>query len=251
MTESKGVEAVDRALQILDSFKGGAGDLSLAELSKATGQYKSTILRMVASLERFGYIVRGDNGRYRLGPTTWQLGSIYSQSFDLAQVIRPELKLLSDATNETASFYIREGGRRVCLFRSEPARAIRHSISEGANMPLDRGASGKVLLAFSKSDGEGDGAIRTQGFASSFGERDPEVAAIAVPIRAASGELLGALSVSGLITRFGEDRQAELRDALFRSQKRISEWSEALVLDHGGAHGEADRVHAYGREKLK
>lgn len=90
-------------------------------------------------------------------------------------------------------------------------------------MPLDRGASGKVLLAFSESEVEGDAGIRMQGFASSFGERDPEVAAIAVPIKASSGHLLGALSVSGLITRFGEDRQRELRDALFRSQKRISE----------------------------
>lgn len=222
MAEARGVDAVDRALQIMESFGPGARELSLADLARATGLYKSTILRLAASLERYGYVVRGESGRYRLGPTTWRLGATYRQGFDLAEVIRPELKLLSDATNETASFYIREGDSRICLYRSEPVRAIRHSIREGASMPLDRGASGKVLLAFSGRPDEGDPAIREQGFAVSLGERDPEVAAIAVPVRAGSGRLLGALAVSGLVTRFGEENHALLKAALFESRDRLS-----------------------------
>lgn len=223
MQEQKGVEAVERALKILDCFDPAVPDLSLAEIANETGFYKSTILRLSVSLERFDYIVRGDNGRFRLGPAAWRIGATYRQSFDLSEILRPELKWLSEATNETASYYVREGMRRVCLYRSEPVRSIRHAISEGASMPLDRGASGKVLLAFSADNDEGDGAIREAGYAVSLGERDPEVAAISVPLQALSGRLIGALSVSGLITRFKKDRYAHFLEAMRESQKRLSE----------------------------
>lgn len=222
MPEAKGVEAVERALQILDCFGPNAANLSLADLAKATGQYKSTILRLAVSLEKFGYLIREESGRFRLGPTTWRLGSSYRQSFDLAGLVRPELKLLTDATNETASFYVREGNSRVCLYRSEPDREIRHSIVEGASMPLNRGASGKILLAYTENESEGGAAIRASGHAVSLGERDAEVAAISVPVLSASGRLAGALAVSGLITRFAAARHAELVARLLESQKRLA-----------------------------
>ena len=223
MASSKGVEAVDRALKILDCFSAETQEISLAELSRRTEFYKSTILRLAASLEQFGYLVREESGRFRLGPATWRLGSCYRQSFDLADIVRPELKALCDATNETASFYIREGDSRICLYRVEPERAIRHSIVEGESMPLDRGASGKILSAYSGRDAEHAPDIREQGYAVSLGERDPEVAAISAPLIAKSGRLVGAISVSGLITRFGKERHDVLVAALKHSQRHLSD----------------------------
>lgn len=222
MAEAKGVEAVERALQILDCFDTDTAEVSLADLSQRTGFYKSTILRLAVSLQRFGYIIRGDNGRFRLGPATWRLGAIYRRGFDLADIVRPELKTLSDTTGETASFYIREGNERVCLFRSEPARAIRHAIDEGTKMPLDRGASGRVLQAFSDKNADQSAQIVQDGYALSLGERDADVAAYAVPLIAKSGRLVGALSVSGLITRFTAQTAPTLLAALTESQQRLA-----------------------------
>lgn len=221
MQQAKGVEAVERAFQILDCFGVDSPALSLAELAKRTDLYKSTILRLAVSLERFGYLVREESGRFRLGPNVWRLGAAYRQSFDLARIMRPELKVLSAATNETASYYIREGNSRICLFRSEPGRAIRHSITEGASMPLERGASGKILLAFSGKENEGDPGIRAAGYAMSIGERDPEVAAVSLPIVARSGELLGAVAVSGLINRFSQKAIEQTLAALRASKQRL------------------------------
>lgn len=224
MAEQRGVDAVERAFQVLDCFDASAADLSLAELARRTGLYKSTILRLAVSLERFGYLVRREDGRFRLGPTTWRLGAAYRQSFDIAEIVRPELKGLSDVTNETASYYIRDGDSRICLYRSEPGRAIRHSITEGARMPLERGASGRVLLAYAAAGGSRPDAerVREAGYAVSLGERDPEVASIAMPVIDAKGELRGAVAVSGLVTRFQEDRQAPLIEALRKSQARLT-----------------------------
>ena len=222
MTEAKGVDAVERALAILDCFGPHRPRQSLAEIAAGTGLYKSTILRLAASLIRFGYLVRDESGAYRLGPSAWRIGAAYRSGFQLADVMRPELKSLADTTGETASYYVREGGARTCLFRAEPERSIRHSVVEGTTMPLDRGASGKVLSAWAPDAPADAATIRAQGHAVSLGERDPEVAAVAVPLLTAEGALLGALAVSGLVTRFGPDRIPALLAALHATRDRLA-----------------------------
>lgn len=89
-------------------------------------------------------------------------------------------------------------------------------------MPLERGASGKVLLAYSDDDFGASVTIKKNGFALSLGERDPEVAAISVPVFAGSGRLVGALAISGLITRFETTNQDDFAKALMQSGARLS-----------------------------
>ena len=115
MSQDK-VEAVERALAVLDAFHADKPAMTLGEIAAATGFYKSTILRLAGSLERLGYLVREDGGAFRLGPALWRLGSIYRAQFNLGDAVRPELRRLVEATGETASFYIRQGQSRVCLF---------------------------------------------------------------------------------------------------------------------------------------
>ena len=142
-----GVEAVERGLTILSAFQEGAQDLSLAEISRRTGLYKSTILRIAASLEARRFLARGTDGVFRLGPELWRLGSLYRRSFDLGEYVRPVLRSLVAETRETASFYVRDGDQRICLYRMNSPRAARHHLDEGVRLPLDRGAAGRVLLA--------------------------------------------------------------------------------------------------------
>lgn len=201
------VEAVERALTILDSFSEEDDGLTLAELATRTGFYKSTILRLNRSLERFGYLIRSPDGTFRLGPALWRLGSLYRREFDLGERVRPVLRRLRDATGETASFYIRDGDVRVCLYRINSNRAIRHHLDEGVHLPLDRGAAGRLLLAYSGEPGPRHDRLRSAGFAISLGERDPEIASVAVPVLTPGGKIRGALTISGLITRFDEDVQ--------------------------------------------
>jgi DNA-binding IclR family transcriptional regulator len=142
------VEAVERALSILDAFTGDRPALSLAELAARTGFYPSTILRLASSLTRFGYLRRGADSLFRLGPAPMRLGLIYRQSFNLTDYVRPALARLVERTGETAAFYVREGDKRICLYRHHTPRQIRHHVEEGTELPLDRGASASVLMAF-------------------------------------------------------------------------------------------------------
>lgn len=208
------VEAVERALSILDAFGDDRVRLTLAEIAQRTGLYPSTILRLAGSLTRFGYLHRDDDGRFRPGPTPLRLGQLYRQTFDLTDYVRPALVRLSEATGETAAFYVRDGDKRICLYRHHAPRMIRHHLEEGAQLPLDRGAGGRVLLAYTGATDSDSAAIRERGLAISLGERDPETAAIAAPIHGAQGAFLGALGIVGLRSRFEGERIDVLSDPL-------------------------------------
>lgn len=215
------VEAVERALSLLEAFGEPDPALSLAQLSERTGLYKSTILRLAASLERFGYLERLADGRFRLGPSLWRLGSLARRSYDLGEFVRPVLRDLVDATGETAAFYVRAGDQRLCLYRLNSPRAVRHHLDEGVLLPISMGASGRVLLAFSGAEGPEHSATRAAGFYHSRGERDPDVAAISVPVMDARGTLRGALSVSALLSRLGDEQQAGTLAALYKASAEL------------------------------
>lgn len=215
------VDAVERALLILDAFQEEENSLTLAALAQKTGFYKSTILRLAGSLERFGYLRRDDQGIYHLGPSLWRLGSLYRRSFDLGEHIRPELRRIVEATTETAAFYVREGDERICLYRLNSPRPIRHHLDEGARLPLERGAGGRVLLAFDGIPGAPYEAIRQNGHYTSLGERDPEIAAVSVPVFDTAGNLRGALSASALLSRFDAAARAGALEVLQESAARL------------------------------
>ena len=71
----EGVAAVERALTVVDAFRERDHSLTLTELSRRTGFYKSTILRLADSLGKFGYLHRLDDGSFRLGPKPLLLGA--------------------------------------------------------------------------------------------------------------------------------------------------------------------------------
>jgi DNA-binding IclR family transcriptional regulator len=215
------VEAVERALSVLNAFHGDRPTMTLGEIAAATGFYKSTILRLAGSLERLGYLIREKSGVFRLGPALWRLGSIYRAGFNLGDAIRPELRRLVETTGETASFYIREGPSRVCLFRHNSPQSARHHLDEGTELPLSAGASAHVLLAFSDAKGPKAKAVQEHGYYTSLGERDPQVAAVAVPVFDVTGEFRGALAVSGLIGRFKEKARRAALAELSASADRL------------------------------
>ncbi|WP_439394195.1 IclR family transcriptional regulator [Bradyrhizobium sp. PMVTL-01] len=202
-----GAESVERALNILRAFSETRRQMSLTEISQSTGLYKSTVLRLTASLEAWDFLQRGEDRLYRLGPELWRLGAIYRRGLDLGEFIRPVLRRLVDTTQESASFYVRDGDERICLYRQNSPRAVRHHLDEGERLPLDRGAAGRVLRAYTAPKWPPGAQIREDGFYISLGERDADVAAASVPVIDNAGRLRGALSVSGLKSRFDTKAQ--------------------------------------------
>ena len=125
-------------------------------------------------------------------------------------------------TGETGGFYVREGDRRICLFREPSPRPIRLHIEEGAAMPLDRGASAHVLMAFSDGTLPVHAAVRAAGVAISIGQRDPEIAAVAAPVFGGDGRMLGALGISGPLLRLGAAEAEAMAPLVMDEARRLS-----------------------------
>lgn len=103
---SDGVAAFDRAFAILGAFDANHSALTLVELARRTGLYKSTILRLITSLEWAGFIRRMVDGQFTIGHEPSRLANLYQTSFRLRDILYPLLQAISDETRETSSFYL-------------------------------------------------------------------------------------------------------------------------------------------------
>ncbi|MBK8185016.1 MAG: IclR family transcriptional regulator [Candidatus Competibacteraceae bacterium] len=223
MADDGGVAAVDRALTLLEAFKEEDQSLTLTELSKRVGFYKSTTLRLTESLEKFGYLRRLGDGAFRLGPKPLFLGYLYQKHFETGNFVPPVLQKIVDELQESASFFIRDDDKRVCLHRIDTPRTIRDSIHEGTRFPLTVGASGHVILAFNGLSGLKYDQIREQLFAVSMGERDKETAAVACPVFSVGQKFIGAISLSGPKYRFEKANTKKMVEVLQKYSKELTE----------------------------
>jgi DNA-binding IclR family transcriptional regulator len=199
-----GVDAVERALLILEAFKDGARVMSLKEISEKTKLNKATILRLMISLEKFAYAVRLGEGRFSLGPNPIQLGSVYQRSFRMSDHVLPILQSMVEETGETAAYFVREKELRVCLFMVESPSTLRSHLREGDVRPLRPGGTGVVLQAFSGENGPDLDEARAAYLAVNIGGRHPEISSVAAPVFRVGQQLAGAISLSGPTSHFGE-----------------------------------------------
>lgn len=205
-----GAAAVDRALSLLAAFRGGDDALSLAELSARTQLYKSTALRLLASLEHARLLQRLDDGRYCLGAEIGRLHGLYAASFSPQRVILPVLKQLVAATGESAAYHVRQGGARVCLYRVDSPQPVRDHMEKGDLLPLARGSGGRVLSAFEPQLAAAApprerrvlAQVREQGYWAGVGDRLAEVAGISAPVFGADGAIAAALTLTMPSHRF-------------------------------------------------
>lgn len=202
-------ESVERALSILMAFSKRRPKLSLADLAEETGLHKSTVLRLTRSLGLYGFLDRDEVGRFSLGAGVWHLGLIFRQGFDTGETIRPALRELVSLTGETASFFVRAGHDRVCLYRENSPSLERYGVEEGMRLKLGTGASGLVLLRHTGEVLADLSAFNANGTVSLNETRNPNIASIAAPVFSVSGQFRGALTVSGVNARFTADLRAQ------------------------------------------
>ena len=205
------VESVERALTLLNTFSSRKQVFTLTELAQHTGFYKSTILRLSSSLERFGYLTRDTAGVYHLGPALARLGTLASdQHPDMETLIRPHLVQLRNRTRETASFSTRDGDTRICRFRETGTHELCHLVEEGSRYALDSGATAHMF------DAPSDQLIHV-----SRGERTSSLAAVAVALRDQHGRHHGVLALTGLDERFDEETVTIYGDLLLQAADQL------------------------------
>jgi len=220
--QEEGVVAVRRAMRILAAFGVDDPHLTLAEMSRRTGYHRSTVLRLARTLALDDYLAQRADGSWRLARSAGWLGACYQASFNVQDIVEPVLRELTVATGESATFYVREGSQRICVVRVDGPKAIRHHVRVGAGLPLDLGSPGRVILAFSGEPGEPYESVRRQGYMMSLGERDPEVSSISAPVYGLNWTLLGAVCISGPLSRLTEEVLQQHKPAVLSVAERLS-----------------------------
>jgi len=219
---SGGVTAVTRALQLLEAFGMQDQRLSLAELTRRSGMHKTTALRLLRTLAGSGYVVQREDGEWRLGPAAGWLGARYQAAFDVNNVVEPMLRGLTQATGESAAFYVREGNIRTCLMRVEGPQPIRHHARMGSALPLDKGSPGRVILAFSGEPGALYEEIRQRGYHFSIGEREEGVATVSAPVFGLNWRLLGSVCISGPAERLPKNKLLRHAKTIIKAANELS-----------------------------
>jgi DNA-binding IclR family transcriptional regulator len=217
-----GVAAVTRALALMEAFAIGEATLSLAELSRRAKMHKTTALRLARTLALSQYMVQAEDGQWRLGPAAGWLGARYQAGFDVNNVVEPALHELVKLTGESASFYVREGDIRSCVARVEGPQSVRHNVRIGERLPLNRGAPGRVILAFSGASGEPYETIRERGYHISLGEREAEVASVSAPVFSLNWRLLGSMCISGPSSRLTKAKLEKHAKVVIRAANQLS-----------------------------
>lgn len=241
------VQSVDRAVSILQVL-GRRGAAGVTELSTELHLHKSTISRLLSTLEARGLVDQAvSRGRYRLAYGVVQLAEGASRQHDLSLSGRPISHALAREIGETVVIAVREGDDVVTIDQAIGSAMVTSVDWVGQRSPLHGSASGKVFLAdLATEEVERYAAaglerytehtivdaanlqaelevVRKQGYAATHEEQEVGLTAVSAPIRGQDGRVIAALCVTGPTFRLGPQVLSGIVARLLPAATRISE----------------------------
>lgn len=251
------LQSVERAITILKAFSLEKPERGVGELSRELGLHKSTVSRLMATLEQGGLLARNpETQRYRLGIDLIGLAAQVVGYMDVREVARPLLRSLADECQESVNLVVLDvppdtSERDAHVVNVEqfvpPARRVTNIGRVGRRMPPHCTAAGQVLLAYLPSQSldqvlprrlevftphtiagrdelyrELD-TVRRRGYAVVQEELERGLNAIAAPIRDHRGRVIAAVSISGPAYRVTPEMFGTLARRLIEATAGISE----------------------------
>jgi IclR family KDG regulon transcriptional repressor len=220
------LSSVATAMLLLKCFTDAQYELGIGALSRQLGLAKSTVHRLAATLLEAGMLDQNkDNGKYRLGLTVFERGSLARRKMDLYNEAKVFLHELRRQTGESINLAILRDESLIYLNSLESPSAIKVRSHMGMRLPPHCAAEGKVLLAFGAEEDanriialglraqtantitdpaafrEELSAVKNRGYAVDFEESEIGVRCIAVPVFSGDSELVAAVGIAGPIQR--------------------------------------------------
>jgi DNA-binding IclR family transcriptional regulator len=243
-----GVQSLGRAFAILEAVARHRDGIGLADLSKLVGLHNSTTFHLAKTMVSLGYIRQErESKRYRIGRPLFALAASALDEIEMVNLATPVLEELSRATGESSHFAVRMGDAVVVIARTGGPGAFQLTDRVGVVRPAHCTALGKVILGALSDDQlkrfvervelkastvksitdvrkllREIAEVRRTGIAHDEGEFDLEVRCTAVPVRDFTGQIAGALGISGPIWRQASRAQQANAKALQAAARRLS-----------------------------
>lgn len=245
------VPALAHGLDVLSLFSRERPSLTAPDICAALGLPRATVFRILVTLERAGYVLRGaDERTFRLGPGLLNRGFTYLASLDLSEIGLPALQRLRDRTGLSAHLAVRDGRDVVYVARVAAFSTVASNVQIGTRFPAHATIMGRMLL-LDMSDDELRGLfperklpqatpqtpgtlaelkdllaadhVRGYGVSQSFFERG--VSAVGAPVRDGAGRVIAAINVTAVDTHIDpEAMNGEIKDAVLDAARDIGRW---------------------------
>ncbi|TCO49511.1 IclR family transcriptional regulator [Kribbella antiqua] len=238
-------QSLARALQILASL--GEGDRSLDELAAELDVHKTTVLRLLRTMEADRFVRRDESYRYRLGSRLFALADAAREQHVVREVASPHLRQLNLKTGQTVHLAVWENGEAIYIDKLDSVQSVRMYSRVGVPAALHCTAVGKVLLAaqplrqqetlmgmldyhsYTRHTISGPeelraelDVVRAQGWAADRAEHEAFINCIGAPVTDHDGRVVGAVSISVPDLLLNYDQVLELLPDLLATTKAIS-----------------------------
>jgi IclR family transcriptional regulator, KDG regulon repressor len=239
-------KTVVKSIELLNLFLSNSR-LTLTDMVQLLQSPKTSVYRMVRSLEDMGFLTKGADGRYALGLLFLQFGKLVSERLEVRQVALPIMQRLRDQVGEAVNLIIPDGGDAIYIEKLDTTHPVRVYTQVGRRAPMYAGACPRILLSHLPEDelerylaetelvAIGSGTItdrdflrevlvmsRQKGYSVSHSELEDHSSAVAAPIRDHNGAVVAGLSIAGPTSRFQEEHLLPLLEACIKEAQAIS-----------------------------
>ena len=266
--KSAGAQTVTRAFELVDLFDDQHRIWSLGDLIKASGLKRTTVFRLMTSLEEVGIVRKRSQGGYILGERLIALGGRAMRANPLRTVARPFMEQLSALTTESTildTLLILDGRPKSMVVEEVQGHHLLGLAQHiGSHFPAHSTSTGKVLLAYQSAKNlaaldltnltqftqftitDTDrllaelADVRQAGYATAIGELTIGMMAIAAPIFDMHGEVVAALTISASESRVSAEKLHTFADPLKKAAQNISRqigYEPSVVTGDGGTRG--------------
>ena len=251
---SESIRAVERALDVLMCFTSQTPELTMTQISELVGLNKSTVHRLLATLEGKRFVERNpETGVYKLGIRLVQMAFLTMEHNDLRRLAAPFLHSLCDQYHENVNLSVLDDTDVVYVDVIESSQRVKLAASSGQRLPAFCTASGKAILAFvpeenikiilergmarytqntilsQKAFFENIQEARERGFALSEQEFEEGINAIAAPIFNSKSKPIASVSIAGPAYRLTRERMLEIGPDLVAAANNIARDVELAV----------------------
>jgi DNA-binding IclR family transcriptional regulator len=239
------VQSIERAFQILRAL--AVHPAGVSEVAGTVDLPKSTVARLLATLEVVGAVERTDTGGYRVGSGLQELAGSVDSTIGLATAVRPHLEHLSSILGEASGLTVPEGFSAVYVAQVESPNPVQVRDYTGLSLPMHVGPGSLVIMSewpadllgrylsrplleytpFTVTDPElilkRLAAVRDDGYIWIFEEFAVGINSVGAPVRDREGRIIAAISAHGPSYRFPEVGEADrIADRVKAAARRFS-----------------------------